>query len=156
MALGKKLDRDALLRDLRGDEPEGPDAPRTPSLEAVEALHKDEEWARFFQLACENGPGYLKSQAWQWRDELEERGHRFDKTEIQDALLDLAVELLPDSPAGSEEAMWEAKRELLTRALYWLGPERTLDSGEVDRAHELSLAEFRAWLRARCREARAA
>ncbi len=68
---------------------------------AIKDLLKESlEWRRFFKLCCQESSLTLRSQAWQFRDELAERGHSFAKSDIEDVLLRLARELLPDSPAG--------------------------------------------------------
>jgi hypothetical protein len=48
----------------------------------------------------------LRSQAPQFRDELKERGHVFPTEEVEDALLGLARELLPDTPAAKWDTEW--------------------------------------------------
>src|SRR5215212_9269604 len=63
-------------------------------------------WRVFFRSCCEMGASRLRSQAWQLRDELEDRGNRFQPYELEDALLGLARELLPQSPAAQWDAEW--------------------------------------------------
>jgi hypothetical protein len=48
----------------------------------------------------------LRSQAWQFRDELNDRGHKLQAEEVEDSLLGLARELLPDTPAAKWDAGW--------------------------------------------------
>ena len=75
---------------------------RTALLE----LFKDSSmWRDFFRSCCETSPSGLCSQASQFRDELEERGHGFLTEEMEDSLLGLARELLPDTPA----AQWDTE-----------------------------------------------
>ena len=59
----------------------------------------------------------LRSQAWQFRDELKDQGHGFQADEMDDALLGLARELLPDTPAAKWDAEWahELCKDVLTR-----------------------------------------
>jgi hypothetical protein len=78
---------------------------RTALLE----LFKDSTvWRAFFRSCCEMSAFRLRSQAWQSREELEDLGNQFQTEEVEDALLGLARELLPDTPA----AQWERK--------YWI------------------------------------
>jgi hypothetical protein len=48
----------------------------------------------------------LIAQAWQYGDELKGRGHRFPAEEVEDALLGLARDLLPESAAAGWDAEW--------------------------------------------------
>jgi hypothetical protein len=75
---------------------------RTALLE----LFKDSsEWRAFFRSCCEISAFRLRSQAWQFCDELNDRGNQFQAEAVEDALLGLARELLPDTPA----AQWDAE-----------------------------------------------
>jgi hypothetical protein len=70
-------------------------------------LFKDErEWRRLFRSCCEMSTRRLTTQAWQFRDELGDRGHRFQTKEVEDALLGLAREILPDSAAAGWNEDW--------------------------------------------------
>jgi hypothetical protein len=64
------------------------------------------EWRTYFRSCCAYSSLRLRSQTWQFRDELKERGHRFGSEEVEDALLGLARELLPSSPAARWDAEW--------------------------------------------------
>ena len=76
---------------------------RTALLE----LFKDSsEWRAFFRSCCETSALRLRSQAWQFREELENLGNQFQTEEVEDALLGLARELLPDSPAAQWDTEW--------------------------------------------------
>jgi hypothetical protein len=76
---------------------------RTALLE----LFKDSsEWRAFFRSCCEISAFRLRSQAWQFREELKEQGHGFLTEEVEDALLGLARELLPNTPAAQWDAGW--------------------------------------------------
>ena len=48
----------------------------------------------------------LRSQAWQFREELKDRGNQIQTDEVEDSLLGLARELLPDTPAAQWDAEW--------------------------------------------------
>jgi hypothetical protein len=76
---------------------------RTALLELFKGSH---EWRSFFRSCCETSPFRLRSQAWQFREELKKRGHGFLTEEVEDALLGLARELLPDMPAAQWDAEW--------------------------------------------------
>ena len=76
---------------------------RTALLE----LFKDSsEWRAFFRSCCETSAFRLRSRAWQFCGELNDRGHQFKVEEVEDSLLGLARELLPDSPAAQWDGEW--------------------------------------------------
>ena len=76
---------------------------RTALLE----LFKDSSgWRAFFRSCCETSLSRLRSQAWQFCDELNDRGNQFEAEEVEDALLGLARELLPDTPAAQWDEEW--------------------------------------------------
>jgi hypothetical protein len=70
----------------------------------LELFKESSEWRAFFRSCCERSASRLRSQAWQFRDELRDRGHKLQAEEVEDALLGLARKLLPDTPA----AKWDA------------------------------------------------
>src|SRR5919107_2038806 len=72
-------------------------------------LKKSREWRRFFKSCCQTSALRLRSQAWQFRDELRDRGYDLALEETEDALFDLAQQLLPATPA----AEWTAWAELV-------------------------------------------
>jgi hypothetical protein len=76
---------------------------RTALLE----LFKDSSgWRIFFRSSCESNSLRLRSQTWQFREELNDRGYKLQADEMEDALLGLARELLPDSPAAQWDVEW--------------------------------------------------
>jgi hypothetical protein len=76
---------------------------RTALLE----LFKDSSERRaFFRSCCETSAFRLRSQAWQFREELKDRGNPFQTDEVEDSLLGLARELLPDTPAAQWDSQW--------------------------------------------------
>jgi hypothetical protein len=78
-----------------------------PAREALLSLFaKDREWQSFFRSCCEMSTYRLIAQAWQLRDKLENRGHPYPPEEVEDALLSLARELLPESAAAQWDAEW--------------------------------------------------
>ena len=76
---------------------------RTALLELFKESH---EWRAFFRYCCETSAFRLRSQAWQFRDELKDRGNHFQANEVEDTLLGLARELLPDIRAAQWDAEW--------------------------------------------------
>ena len=113
-------------------------------------LEEDKDLAIWFQVLCESGPEAIKAQAWQVAQEL----HR-DEGEIRDAMLELAHELLPDSPSGEDP-----KRVLFREYLLWTEQQNAIVrdrlAGDPEDGFEEaweSLGDFRHWLRARCRAA---
>lgn len=107
-------------------------------------LRTSAEWRYFFRQCCETSGLRLRSQAWQWHDELRGQGQDFTLEDLEDALSDLACQLLPDSPGAAWDGEWAAERA--TEALRYLGsnfPEclenlRALDEHEVS-AHEAAM-----------------
>ena len=78
-----------------------------PAREALlRMIAKDREWQSFFRSCCEMSTDRLIAQAWQLRDELKDRGHPYPAGEVEDALLGLARELLPESAAAGWDAEW--------------------------------------------------
>ena len=67
---------------------------------------KDKEWQGFFRSCCEMSTYRLVDQAWQLREELKDRGHPYPSEEVEDALLGLARDLLPESVAAQWDAEW--------------------------------------------------
>jgi hypothetical protein len=67
---------------------------------------KDKEWQYFFRSCCEMSTYRLIAQAWQWRDELRDRGYPYPVEEVEDALLSLVRELLPQSAAAQWDVEW--------------------------------------------------
>src|SRR5215204_6184147 len=72
-------------------------------------LRESREWRRFFKSCCQTSALRLRSQAWQFRDELRDRGHDLPLEETEDALFELAQQLLPAAPA----AEWSAWAEFI-------------------------------------------
>jgi hypothetical protein len=76
---------------------------RTALLE----LFKDSNgWRAFCRSCCETSAFRLRSQVWQFRNELKDRGNPFQADEVEDALLGLARELLPNTAAAQWDAEW--------------------------------------------------
>jgi hypothetical protein len=74
---------------------------------ALLKLFKDSsEWRAFFRSCCGTSAFRLRSQAWQFCEELNDRGNQFQADEMEDALLGLARELLPDTRAAQWDAEW--------------------------------------------------
>ena len=64
------------------------------------------EWRAFFRSCCETSAFRLRSQVWQFRNDLKDRGNAFQPDEVEDALLGLARELLTNTPAAKWDAEW--------------------------------------------------
>jgi hypothetical protein len=60
----------------------------------------------FFRSCCETSAFRLRSQAPQFCDKLKDRGHQFQAEEVEDSLLGLARDLLPDTLAAQWDAEW--------------------------------------------------
>jgi hypothetical protein len=72
----------------------------------ADLLRESLEWRRFFKACCEVGTIRLCRQTWQFRDELEDKGQQFRLEEVEDALLVLAREVLPESGAAKWNLEW--------------------------------------------------
>jgi hypothetical protein len=72
----------------------------------LELFKGSNEWRAFFRSCCENSAFRLRSQAWQFSEELNDRGNAFKAAEVDDSLLGLAGELLPDTPAAQWDVEW--------------------------------------------------
>ena len=138
---------------------------RTALLE----LFKDSSgWRAFFRSCCETSALRLRSQVWQFRDELKDRGHKLRGDEVEDSLLGLARELLANTPAAQWDAEWahDLCKDALARLSERYAELSTADKAAVDlsgqgvwdeRMHDAGLANdpvaFRValdgWTRAR-------
>ena len=83
----------------------------------LELFKESSGWRAFFRSCCEVSAFRLRSQTWQFHDELRDRGDQFQADEVEDALLSLARELLPDTPAAQwdAESAYELCKDALTR-----------------------------------------
>jgi non-homologous end joining protein Ku len=72
----------------------------------LELFKEKREWRQFFSSCCEGRSHRLTSQTWQFSDELKERGHHCPSEEVEDSLLGMARDLLPDTPAAQWDADW--------------------------------------------------
>jgi hypothetical protein len=63
-------------------------------------------WRAFYRSCCDTSAFRLRSQAWLFCDELKDRGHKLQAEEVEDSLLSLARDLLPDTPAAQWDAEW--------------------------------------------------
>ena len=105
----------------------------------LELFKESRGWRAFFRSCCERSSLRLRSQAWQFRDELKERGNQFHLNEMEDALLGLARELLPNAPAAQWDTEWA--HELCKEALARLAKAYDgLSAEEID-ASDLSAQE---------------
>jgi hypothetical protein len=83
----------------------------------LELFKESSGWRAFFRSCCETSAWRLRSQAWQFRDGLKDQGYEVPTDEVEDALLGLAREFLPDSSAAQWDAEWahELCKEALAR-----------------------------------------
>lgn len=83
----------------------------------VDLFRSELEWRRSFGKSCQTGAERLRGFGLQVRDELAERGRRFKLEEVEDVLLALAREKLPESHAALWDAEWASGlcREALQR-----------------------------------------
>ena len=72
----------------------------------LELFKESSEWRAFFRSCSETSALRLRSQAPQFRDELKERGHGLPTEVVEDVLLGLARELLPNTPAAQWDVVW--------------------------------------------------
>jgi|SRR5918992_791399 hypothetical protein len=103
----------------------------------LELFKESSEWRAFFRLCCETSAFRLRSQAQQFRDELEERSHGFLTEELEDSLLRSARELLPNTPAAQWDEEWV--HDLCKEALAHLARAHAGLSAEEKEAVDLSV-----------------
>jgi hypothetical protein len=72
----------------------------------LELFKESRGWRAFFRSCCEASAFRLRSQAWQFCDELNDRGHKLRADEVEDSLLGMARKLLPDTPAAQWDTEW--------------------------------------------------
>jgi hypothetical protein len=106
----------------------------------LELFKESSGWRAFFRSCCETSALRLRSQAWQFREKLKEWGHEFLTEEVEDALLGLARELLPNTPAAQWDAGWA--HELCKDALAHLAKACLVLSAEEKDALDLSNQGF--------------
>jgi hypothetical protein len=100
----------------------------------LELFKESSEWRAFFRSCCETSALRLRSQAWQFCDELEDRGHKLQVYEVEDALLGLARELLTHTPAAQWDAEWahDLCKDALARLAKRYAEPPTADKAAVD------------------------
>ena len=122
-------------------------------------LRESRKWRRFFRSCCQTSALRLRSQGWQFRNELRDRGHDLPLEETEDALFELAQQLLPAAPAAewSAWAALECEDALARLQEHYarLSPEEkeALDLSRAWRQDERIVAAGRAEDRAALREA---
>ena len=107
----------------------------------LELFKESSEWRSFFRSCCETSAFRLRSQTWQFREELKERGHGFLIEEVEDALLGLARDLLPDTPAAQWDEEWA--HDLCKEALAHLA-ERYAEFSDAEK-EDLDLSCQHSW-----------
>ena len=75
----------------------------------LELFKESSGWRAFFRSCCETSAFRLRSQAWQFGEELKDRDNQFQANEVEDALLWLARALLPNTPGAQWDAEWAHK-----------------------------------------------
>jgi hypothetical protein len=103
----------------------------------LELFKESSGWRSFFRSCCETSALRLRSQAWQFRNELKERGKQFQTGEVEDALFGLARDLFPNAPAAQWDAEWA--HELCKDALARLAKAYSGLSAEEKDALDLSV-----------------
>jgi hypothetical protein len=83
----------------------------------LKLFKESQEGRAYFRSCCEMSASGLRSQTWQFRDELKDRGNKLQADEVEDALLGLARELLPNTRAAQWDAEWahESCKDALAR-----------------------------------------
>jgi len=76
------------------------------STALLELFKGDREWRRFFRSCCESSTHRLTAQSFRFSEELRVRGRAYPAEEVEDALLGLARELLPESAAAEWDPEW--------------------------------------------------
>ncbi len=105
----------------------------------LELFKESSGWRAFFRSCCETSAFRLRSQGWQFRDELRHRGYKLPAEAVEDALLGLARELLSEAPAAQWDAEWA--HELCKDALARLAKSYAGLSAEEKEAVNLSAQE---------------
>jgi len=72
----------------------------------LELFKESSRWRAFFRSCCETSAFRLRSQAWQFCGVLNNQGNQFQLEEVEDSLLGLARELLPNTPAAQWDEEW--------------------------------------------------
>ena len=76
------------------------------STALLQLFKEKREWRQFFRLCCERSTHLLTTQTWQFSDELKDRGYPCPIEGVEDALLVLVRDLLPQSPAAQWDTEW--------------------------------------------------
>jgi hypothetical protein len=105
----------------------------------LELFKESSEWRTIFRLCCELSASRLRSQAWQFREELKDRSLGFSNDEVEDTVLGLARDLMPNTPAAQWDTEWA--HELCKDALARLAEAYAGLSAEEKEALNLSAQE---------------
>jgi hypothetical protein len=100
----------------------------------LEWFKESSGWRAFFRSCCETSASRLRSLAWQFREELNDRGNQYQVRDVEDSLLRSARELLPDTPAAQWDAEWahELCKDVLARLAKRYAELSTADKEAVD------------------------
>ena len=75
------------------------------TIALVRLLKENKDYRRLFKGCSRTSAFRLRSQGWQFREELAQRGHVVPLDEVQDSLFELVRELLPETP-GADFVTW--------------------------------------------------
>jgi hypothetical protein len=109
------------------------------STALLELFKESSEWRAFFRSCCDTSASRLRSLAWQFREELNDRGNQYQVRDVEDSLLGSARELLPDTPAAKWDAEWA--HELCRDALAHLARSYAGLSAEEKNTVDLSVQD---------------
>jgi hypothetical protein len=100
----------------------------------LELFKLSSEWRVFFRSCCETSAFRLRSQTWQFCEELNDQGNQLQAEEVEDSLLGLARELLPHTPAAQWDAEWahDLCKDALARLAKRYAELSTADKEAVD------------------------
>jgi hypothetical protein len=100
----------------------------------LELFKESSEWRVFFRSCCETSAFRLRSQVWQFRNELKDRGNPFQADEVEDSLFGLARELLTNTPAAQWDTEWahDLCKDALARLAKRYAELSTADKEAVD------------------------
>ena len=72
----------------------------------ADLIRESLKYRRFFKQCCETSAFRLRSQAWQFGEELLDWGQPFSHEDLEDALLTIARKVLPETPAAAWDVEW--------------------------------------------------
>ena len=107
------------------------------------------EWRVFYRECCKAGALRLRGQAWQFRDELRDRGKVVVLHDVEDALLTMARKVLPETPAAQWNPEWAG--DLIHTALARLAEHYAeISAGEREALDLSGQDRWKEWMQAAC------